>query len=168
MKMSTKWSKMIRIGPRICQNDNIGLNIDFPLSKYITRWSNISKSMKIDPKVSKDSYIFIWFFIWFPIFLYEALLRMKPWGASRVPLRNPCICCIKSMDSGAAPLAPIGGSWGASHPQSWGHIYGLAEQRLRMMSNDWKCWTVIGNYERRTKSNNDDWTWWAMIENDDQ
>ena len=34
MKMAMRWSKMDRIGPRFCQNDDLGLNIDFPLSKY--------------------------------------------------------------------------------------------------------------------------------------
>ena len=52
MKMAMKWSKMDRNGPRLCQNDDLGLNIDCPSSKYVKICRNISNMTKIDPKIS--------------------------------------------------------------------------------------------------------------------
>ena len=57
--------KTDRNGPRICEDDDIGLNIDFSLSEYIKIWLNISKMTKIDQKISKNVYIYFLY-----IFLY--------------------------------------------------------------------------------------------------
>ena len=78
MKVAMKWSKMDRVGARICQNDDIGLNIDFPLSKYAKIWRKIANMSKIDPKIFIFFHIFSKHFSYFPIKMGPG----GPWGRS--------------------------------------------------------------------------------------
>ena len=115
--MTMKWSKMDRIGPRICQNDDIGLNINFPLSKYANIWRNIPNMTKIDPKISYDfiwiSYICVWF-------LYSLFAKYIPSTVSVETLTNNGPKSINMAPKIGQHLfpRPLEGSWEGS----WGHF----------------------------------------------
>jgi len=66
MKIAMKLSKTDRMRSRICHNDDTGLNIEFPWSKYTKIWSNI----KHDENQQTNSICFLYFSIFPYIFLY--------------------------------------------------------------------------------------------------